>query len=69
MDPECIKDPTLARRRDICCKWCQHNEAVSFTQVTKDRLNLIFVCTRCAKHWQKGEGPNDEQEAFSDEEA
>lgn len=60
VDPECIKDPTLARRRDICCKWCQHNEAVSFTQVTKDRLNLIFVCTRCAKHWQKGEGPKDE---------
>lgn len=48
VDPECIKDPTLSRRKDIQCKYCGHNEAVTFTQATKDRLNLIFVCTKCA---------------------
>lgn len=68
VDPECIKDPTLTRRRDIECKWCRHNEAVSFTQVTKEKLNLIFVCTKCTKHWQKGEGRLDENQVYSDDE-
>ena len=31
VDSECIKDPTLARRRDIECPHCKYNEAVSFT--------------------------------------
>ena len=47
VDPECVKDPTLSRRKDVLCKWCGHNEAVNFTQPTKDKMNLIFVCTRC----------------------
>ena len=67
VDPECIKDPTLCRRRDIECKFCQHTEAVSYTQVTKERLNLIFVCTRCTGHWFRGEGAKDEAEEFSDD--
>ena len=67
VDPECIKDPTLSRRRDVVCKWCSHNEAVTFTQPTKDRLNLIFVCCKCARHWTKGEGEKDEEEVFSDD--
>lgn len=65
VDPECVKDPTLERRRGVCCKWCGHTEAVIFTQPTKDRLNLIFVCTSCTKHWTKGEGKNDfDEEGF-----
>ena len=67
VDADCIKDPTLSRRRDILCKWCQHNEAVSFTQVTKEKLNLIFVCTRCTRHWQKGEGQQDEAEIYTED--
>lgn len=47
VDPECVKDPTLQRRQDVNCKHCGHNEAVNFTQPTKDRMTLIFVCTRC----------------------
>ena len=31
VDPECIKDPTLERRKDVKCKWCGHSEAVIFT--------------------------------------
>ena len=31
VDPESVKDPTLTRRKDVCCKWCSHNEAVTFT--------------------------------------
>lgn len=69
VDPECVKDPTLTRRKDITCKWCQFNEAVSFTQVTKEKLNCIFVCVRCTKHWVKGEGALDEAERFSDDSA
>jgi len=68
VDPECIKDPTLSRRQDVECKWCGHSEAVTFTQPTKDKLNLIFVCVRCTQHWSKGEGPKDDNEIFSEDE-
>ena len=67
VDPECIKDPTLSRRRDVKCKWCGHGEAVTFTQPTKDKICLIFVCTSCTKHWTKGEGEMDDNEQFSDD--
>jgi DNA-directed RNA polymerase subunit M/transcription elongation factor TFIIS len=67
VDPECVKDPTLTRRKDMQCKWCNYNEAVSFTQVTAQKLNMIFVCTRCSKWWAKGEGKKDEAELFSDD--
>ena len=53
VDRECIKDPTLARRRDMNCERCGHYESVTFTQPTKDRMNLIFVCTRCTHYWKK----------------
>lgn len=39
VDPECVKDPTLTRRKDVECKWCANNEAVSFTQVAAQKLN------------------------------
>ena len=45
VDPECINDPTLTRRKDIQCPMCRGNEAVTFTQLTKGGLSLIFVCT------------------------
>ena len=31
VDPECISDPTLSRRKDIECPFCKHEEAVSYT--------------------------------------
>ena len=65
VDPECVKDPTLQRRQDVECKHCGHHEAVCFTQPTKDRMTLIFVCTNCKKYWTKGEGERDDQEEFS----
>src|SRR3569833_1135024 len=55
IDSEIIKDPTLSRRKGVICLKCNNNEAVMFTQPTKDRMNLIFVCTRCANHWKKEE--------------
>jgi len=55
VDPECIKDPCLSRRRGQPCKKCGHNEAVTFTNPTKDRMNLIFVCTNCKYYWRKDE--------------
>lgn len=62
VDKECIKDPTLSRRKNVHCKKCGHNEAVTFTHPTKDRMNLIFVCTNCANYWLKEEfDENDEQ--------
>ena len=69
VDPECVKDPTLQRRQDVECKHCGHNEAVSYTQPTKDRMTLIFVCTRCTQYWTKGEGQQDDHEIFSDDSA
>lgn len=65
VDPECVKDPTLSRRQDVQCKWCNNNEAVCYTQPTKDKMNLIFVCTKCRQHWCKGEGAMDDNEEFS----
>ena len=56
IDKECIKDPTLQRRNDIRCpnpNICLSTQAVTFSQPTKDRLNLIFVCTRCTFNWRK----------------
>ena len=67
VDPECVKDPTLQRRQDVLCKYCGHNEAVSYTQPTKDKMTLIFVCTRCQQYWTKGEGEADDHEVFSDD--
>jgi DNA-directed RNA polymerase subunit M/transcription elongation factor TFIIS len=53
VDSECIKDPTLSRNKNIVCKQCGNTEAVTFTHPTKDRMNLIFVCTKCALNWRK----------------
>ena len=55
IDKACIEDPTLQRRNDIRCpaKICGSTQAVTFSQPTKDRLNLIFVCTACTYHWVK----------------
>ena len=62
VDTECVRDPTLARHRDIVCEKCTHNEAVSFTQVTKENLNLIFVCCNCRHWWKKIEPPEPEED-------
>ena len=67
VDPECVKDPTLQRRQDVSCPHCGNNEAVNYTQPTKDRMTLIFVCTRCCQYWTKGEGNMDNHEEFSDD--
>lgn len=55
VDKECVKDPTLSRQKDVTCRKCNNNEAVTFTNPTKDRMNLIFVCTRCTSYWRKEE--------------
>ena len=56
VDPECIKDPTLCRNKNVSCKNnCGSMEAVTFTNPTKERMNLIYVCTRCAFSWKKEE--------------
>ena len=67
VDPECVKDPTLQRRQDVQCKWCGHYEAVCYTQPTKDKMTLIFVCTKCTQYWTKGEGMQDDNESFSED--
>lgn len=67
VDRECIKDPTLARRKGNPCVKCQNTEAVIFTNPTKDRMNLIFVCTNCTHYWKKEElDENDVHEELSD---
>lgn len=53
VDKECIKDPTLSRSKDVQCDKCQHNEAVTFIHPTKERMNLIYVCTNCTHNWIK----------------
>ena len=55
VDKECVKDPTLSRQKNVCCRKCKHNEAVTFINPTKDRMNLIFVCTKCTYYWRKEE--------------
>ena len=57
VDKECVKDPTLSRRKDVICQKCQNQEAVTFTNPTKDRMKLIFVCTKCSNYWRKIEEP------------
>ena len=63
IDKECIKDPTLSRSKDVECGNCGHHEAVTFTNPTKDRMNLIFVCTSCTHSWKK----ENVGEVFSDD--
>ena len=53
VDSECIKDPSLSRNKNITCDKCGWNEAVTFTHPSKDRMNLIFVCTKCSYNWRK----------------
>lgn len=65
VDPECVKDPTLSRTKNIRCmnkkKECDGTEAVTFTNPTKERMNLIYVCTKCTFHWRKEElDPNND---------
>ena len=57
IDKDCIKDPTLQRRNNIECPsaTCKATTAVTFTQPSKDRLNLIYVCTGCCHSWRKEE--------------
>ncbi len=53
VDRECIKDPTLSRNRNVECIKCQHHEAVTFTNPSKQRMALIYVCTKCGFSWVK----------------
>ena len=49
-----INDPTLQRSYDAHCEKCGGTEAVFFrVQASKQRLNLIFVCTNpeCCHKW------------------
>jgi DNA-directed RNA polymerase subunit M/transcription elongation factor TFIIS len=55
VDKECIKDPTLSRRKNVLCSKCGHTEAVTYTNPTKDRMTLIYVCAACAHSWRKDE--------------
>lgn len=66
-DKECVKDPTLSRRKDLLCKKCGHNEAVTFMNPTKDRMNLIFVCTKCTYYWRKEKPAEGEVAKLSDD--
>jgi DNA-directed RNA polymerase subunit M/transcription elongation factor TFIIS len=66
VDKECVKDPTLSRRKDLICRKCGHNEAVTFMNPTKDRMNLIFVCTKCTFYWRKEKAEGDP--VYSDDE-
>ena len=69
VDKECIKDPTLSRSKEVTCKKCGHNEAVTFIHPTKDRMNLIYVCTNCTHNWRKEElGQNEVLDDSSDKE-
>ena len=60
IDKDCIKDPTLQRVQGIKCvnKQCKGTTAVTFTQPTKDRLSLVYVCVSCAAHWRKEQDEN-----------
>lgn len=62
VDPECIKDPTLCRNKNVFCQNnCGGTEAVTFTNPTKERMNLIYVCTKCTFSWKKEElDPNND---------
>ena len=55
VDVECIKDPCLSRRIGRPCKRCGNTLAVTFTNPSKERMNLIFVCTQCTLYWRKDE--------------
>ena len=68
VDKECIKDPTLSRRKDVNCRRCGHTEAVTFMNPTKDRMNLIFVCTKCTFYWRKEQAKKGEEVVYSDDE-
>jgi DNA-directed RNA polymerase II subunit RPB9 len=68
VDKECVKDPTLSRRKDVNCPRCEHNEAVTFMNPTKDRMNLIFVCTKCTYYWRKEQPKKGEEVVFSSDE-
>lgn len=59
VDTECIKDPALARVHGTSCKRCGCAKAVTFINPTKDRMNLIFVCTQCTHSWRKDETDNE----------
>jgi DNA-directed RNA polymerase subunit M/transcription elongation factor TFIIS len=63
-----VKDPTLSRRKDLQCKKCGHNEAVTFMNPTKDRMNLIFVCTKCTNYWRKEKAAEGQKVVYSDDE-
>jgi DNA-directed RNA polymerase II subunit RPB9 len=67
VDKECVKDPTLSRRKDLTCKKCGHNEAVTFMNPTKDRMNLIFVCTKCTYYWRKEKPAEGQEVKYSDD--
>lgn len=67
VDPECTKDPTLSRNKNVRCKnKCGSTEAVTFTNPTKERMNLIYVCTNCKFSWKKDE--LDQNDIFDEDE-
>lgn len=53
VEPSLIKDPTLQRTTDAQCTRCSHNEAVAHCNVTKERMDLVFICVKCGNHWRK----------------
>lgn len=66
VDKECIKDPTLTRNRDVQCPKCPCHEAVSFTNPTKQKMALVYVCTKCAHSWIKSD-KSDSKEQVKDQ--
>ena len=69
IDKECIKDPTLQRRKNVQCSQCPCTEVVTFTQHTKDRMNMIFVCVQCCHNWRKDKLEPEEIVDVSDSES
>ena len=67
-----VDDPTLQKRTIEKChnknKACNNREVVCFQQITQERFDLIYVCTKCREPWrQTTKDPNYDIDSDTDE--
>ena len=71
INPEIVDDPTLQKRNIDQCKnekkSCNGKEVVCFNQITADRFDLIYMCTKC-RHWWRMREKDSNYDTSSEEE-
>ena len=59
VNQDIVDDPTLQKRNILHCmnktKKCNNKEVICYNQITHEKFDLIYVCTKCRHAWRMRE--------------